>query len=304
MQLDAILEVAIGLVLIWLIISMATSQVQEAIIEMINLRTTFLEKRLQEMFKDPTMVEQFYQHPLIEPLYTKTILGKKRKPTNIPNPIFAKAAVDIFLNAGKTQNDIPAGTMSLAVMKQSMADSLKYIDNKNHIFARTIKYLIPKLDEETTDVETKLAEYRGNVETWFDTNMGQATKLYRKYASLIALALGFVIALFFNVDSVAIVNQLWRDPTLRQAIVAQAGNINPEESFSVTGIQDKLNELSLPVGWNDKTTPQDLEGLSLKVLGIFLTGTAASLGAPFWFDILNKMLGIKSGQESKKTEKG
>lgn len=304
MQLDAILEVATGLVLIWLIISMATSQVQEAIIEMINLRTTFLEKRLEEMFKDPTMVEQFYQHPLIEPLYTKTILGKKRKPTNIPNPIFAKAAVDIFLNAGKTQNDIPAGTMSLAVMKQSMADSLKYIDNKNHIFARTIKYLIPKLDEETTDVETKLAEYRGNVETWFDTNMGQATKLYRKYASLIALALGFVIALFFNVDSVAIVNQLWRDPTLRQAIVAQAGNINPEESFSVTGIQDKLNELSLPVGWNDKTTPQDLEGLSLKVLGIFLSGTAASLGAPFWFDILNKMLGIKSGQESKKTEKG
>ena len=59
MQLDAILEVAIGLILTWLIISMATSQFQEAIIEAINLRSTFLETRLQEMFKDPVMVEQF-----------------------------------------------------------------------------------------------------------------------------------------------------------------------------------------------------------------------------------------------------
>jgi hypothetical protein len=296
--------VAIGLILTWLIISMATSQFQEAIIELINMRSTFLEKRLQEMFKDPAMVEQFYKHPLIEALYTKTILNKIRKPNTVPNPIFAKAAVDVFLNAGKTQNDIPADSMSLGVMRQSMLDSLKYIDNKNHVFARTIKYLVPRLDEETTSVETKLAEYRANVESWFDTNMGQATKLYRKYASLIALLLGFALAISFNVDSIAIVNQLWRDPTLRQAIVAQAQNINPEESFSVTGLQDKLNELSLPVGWNDKTTPQDAKGWSLKVLGILLTGSAASLGAPFWFDILNKLLGIKPGQESKKTEKG
>ena len=208
--------------------------------------------------------------------------------------------MDVFLNAGKTHNDIPADSMSLAVMRQSMLESLKYIDNKNHVFARTIKYLLPKLDEEAASVETKLAEYRANVETWFDTNMGQATKLYRKYASLIALVLGFAIALFFNVDSVAIVNQLWRDPTLRQAIVAQAENINPEESFSVTGIQDKLDELSLPIGWNDNTTPQDISGWALKALGISLTGAAASLGAPFWFDILNKLLGIRSGQESKK----
>ncbi|MBI5962768.1 MAG: hypothetical protein HY863_04785 [Chloroflexi bacterium] len=301
MQLDAILEVAIGLVVTWLIISMATGQIQEAIIEVLNWRATFLEQRLQEMFKDSTMLEQFYKHPLIEPLSTKTIWGKKRNPTNIPNPVFAKAAVDIFLNAGKAVNDIPAGTMSLAAMNQSMQESFKYIDNRNKVFARTLKYLIPKMDEETATVELKLAEYRGNVEAWFDTAMGQATALYRKYASAIALVLGFIIAVFFNVDSVAIVNHLWRDPTLRQAIVAQAENINPEESFSVTSIQDKLDELALPVGWNDQTTPQDVSGWGLKVLGIFLTGSAASLGAPFWFDVLNKMLGLKSTKDAKKT---
>ncbi len=303
MQLDAILEVAIGLILTWLIISMATSQFQEAIIESLGWRSTFLEHRLLEMFHDPALVEQFYKHPLIESLSARTFWGKKRKPKGIPNPIFAKAAVDILLNAGKSGNDIPAGTMSLETMKESMQDSLKYLNNTNQIVARTVKYLLPKLDEGTKEVETTLAKYRENVETWFDTTMSQATLLYRKHASLIALVLGIGIASTFNVDSFAIVNQLWRDPTLRQAIVAQAENINPEESFSVTGIQDKLDELSLPVGWNDETTPQDIKGWSLKLIGVLLTGFAASLGAPFWFDILNKMLGLKSG-DAKKTEKG
>jgi len=299
MQLDALLEIAIGLVVTWLIISMATSQIQEVIMEMLNWRATFLEQRLQEMFKDRTMVEQFYKHPLIEALATKTIWKKKRNPTNIPNSIFAKAAVDIFLNAGKAANDIPAETMSLSAMNLSMQESFKYIDNKNKAFARTLKYLTPKMDEETAKVEDKLAQYRGNVEAWFDTTMAQATILYRKYASTIAWTIGFIVALFFNVDSIAIVNQLWRDPTLRQAIVAQAGNINPEESFSVGGIQEKLDELSLPVGWDEKTTPQDAAGIGLKILGIFLTGSAASLGAPFWFDVLNRMLGLK--KDAKKT---
>jgi hypothetical protein len=303
MQLDAILEVAIGLILTWLIISMATSQFQEVIIESLGWRSTFLEHRLQEMFQDPALVSQFYKHPLIESLSARTFWGKKRKPKGIPNPIFAKAAVDVFLNAGKSGNDIPAGTMSIEAMKESVQDSLKYLNNTNQDVARTVKYLLPRLDDGTKEVETTLTRYRENVETWFDTTMSQATLLYRKHASLIALVLGIGIASFFNVDSLVIINHLWRDPTLRQAIVAQAENINPEESFSVTAIQDKLDELSLPIGWNNETTPQDIKGWSLKVVGVLLTGFAASLGAPFWFDILNKMLGLKSG-DSKKAEKG
>ncbi len=300
MQLDAILEVAIGLILTWLIISMATSQFQEVLIESLGWRSRFLEDRLLEMFKDPGLVAQFYDHPLIETLSARTFLGKSRKPKDIPNPIFAKAAVDIFLNAGKAAKEVPAGTMSLVEMRQSMLESMKYLDNKNHIFARTIKFLVPRFDEQVTDAEKKLAEYRGNVENWFDSTMVQATKLYRKQAAIIALALGFIIAAVFNVDSIAIVNHLWRDPTLRQAIVAQAENINPEESFSITRLQDELKALSLPVGWNAKTAPADFIGWVLKIIGIGLTGAAASLGAPFWFDILNKMLGLRSDTKKEK----
>jgi hypothetical protein len=159
------------------------------------------------------------------------------------------------------------------------------------------------LEKATTDVEKKIVEYRGNVESWFDSTMSQATLLYRKQASLIALVLGIGLAMFFNVDSVDIVNQLWRDPTLRQTIVAQAENIDPEDSASIADTKERLKALSLPVGWNQQKIPQDSRTWAIKGLGIFLTGAAASLGSPFWFDILNRMLGLKSKEEPKKTEK-
>jgi hypothetical protein len=296
MQLDAILEVTIGLVVTWLIISMATSQIQEAIIESLGWRSTFLKNRLQEMFNDPALVEQFYKHPLIETISARTFWGKKRTAKDIPNPIFAKAAVDILLNAGKSGNEIPASTMSLETMKQSLIDSMKHLNETHNDLARTVKYLVPKLEETTTDVEKKIVEYRGNVESWFDSTMNQATLLYRKHASLIALALGIGLAMFFNVDSVDIVNQLWRDPTLRQTIVAQAENINPEDSASIAETKARLEELSLPVGWNQQKIPQEPRSWAIKGLGIFLTGVAASQGSPFWFDILNKLLGLKKSK--------
>ncbi len=249
------------------------------------------------------LVKQFYKHPLIETLSAKTFWGKKRKPKEIPNLIFAKAAVDIFLNAGKSGNEIPANTMSLEGMKQSASESMEHLKQTNEDLARTVKFLVPKLESGTKEVEERIAEYRGNVETWFDATMVQATRLYRKYASAIALALGIGLAVVFNVDSIYIVNQLWRDPTLRQSIVAQAENIKPDDKLSIAETKTKLEALSLPVGWKDATTPQDTIGIWLKILGIFITGTASSVGAPFWFDILNKLLGLKIKKEQKNTEK-
>jgi hypothetical protein len=292
MQLDAILEVTIGLIVTWLIISMAASQIQEVIIEVLGWRSKFLEDRLLEMFKDPALVEKFYNHPLIEILSEKTLWGKTRKPNDIPNSIFAKAAVDIFLNAGKRENEVPAASMSLETMKKSAMESMEYL-KMNTYLAKTVRYLAPKLDEADAKVEQKIVEYRGNVESWFDAVMAQATKLYRTYASAIALGLGIGLALGFNVDSVEIVNQLWRDPTLRQTIVAQAENIDPEDSASIAETKERLKALSLPVGWNSQKIPQDSHTWAIKGLGIFLTGAAASFGSPFWFDILNKLIGLK-----------
>ena len=293
MQLDAILEVAIGLVMAWLILSMATSQVQELIISVVGWRSKFLESRVREMFNNQSdLVNKFYDHPLIKTLNTKW-MAWGRKPVDIPNPIFAKAAVDIFLNAGNTGTEIPAGSMSLEQMMGSINNSMAQLESTNAPLARTVKHLVPNLNVEVLELDQKLAEYRGNVESWFDTTMNNATKLYRQYATLIALVVGFGLACAFNVDSIHIPVKLWHDPTLRQAIVAQAGNLDPNDDAGFEATRKRLKDLYLPVGWKVETTPANPGEWSLKLFGFFLTGLAAAQGAPFWFDILRKLSGLK-----------
>jgi hypothetical protein len=60
-----------------------------------------------------------------------------------------------------------------------------------------------------------------------------------------------------------------------------------------------LRSLGLPLGWNtDERTAvpglDDSGAWALKLLGLLLTAIAVSLGAPFWFDVLNKIMVVRA----------
>lgn len=269
MQLDAVLEVAIGLVMTWLIVSMAASQIQEFVAELFGLRSRFLKNQIKGMFSgDDKTVEDLYNHGLIHSLETTSFLGLKRKPAKIPGDIFAKAAVDLFLNIPET--------------------------NERKPLHQAIRTLSPNVDPGAMEAVGKLDEYRRNVQEWFDAAMSKASDLYRRNIVLTAFLIGVALAYFFNVDTVYITRTLWIQPTLRQAIVAQAGNLNPNDDAGINNTIAKINSLSLPVGWSEASRPQTQEEWYVKYLGWFLTGLATAQGSPFWFDILRKLVGWKS----------
>ncbi len=63
-----------------------------------------------------------------------------------------------------------------------------------------------------------------------------------------------------------------------------------------------LRNLGVPVGWsranktalNPRGIPASVPGWLLKILGLLLTAAAISLGAPFWFDMLNQFVVVRS----------
>jgi hypothetical protein len=65
---------------------------------------------------------------------------------------------------------------------------------------------------------------------------------------------------------------------------------------------DKLEALGLPIGWDtDEAKKLFDQGLwtnkrnwTRKLLGLLITSLAVSLGAPFWFDMLNKFMVVRS----------
>ena len=46
------------------------------------------------------------------------------------------------------------------------------------------------------------------------------------------------------------------------------------------------------MGWS--TRPHNLQGWATRVLGLLLTAAALTLGAPFWFDLLNKVANLRT----------
>ena len=118
----------------------------------------------------------------------------------------------------------------------------------------------------------------------------------------VAFFIGLGLAASFNIDSFQITNELWREPTLRQSLVAQAQvadvNIGPD---SVAKLEAYYEDLKLPVGWeSDKLPPTTLDWVT-KAIGFIISGLAAMQGAPFWFDILRNLLKFK-GSEKKEGE--
>lgn len=59
-----------------------------------------------------------------------------------------------------------------------------------------------------------------------------------------------------------------------------------------------IRKLGLPIGWDDSTNellyPVSSRGWMVKSFGWLITALAVSLGAPFWFDVLNKFMIVRS----------
>jgi hypothetical protein len=70
-----------------------------------------------------------------------------------------------------------------------------------------------------------------------------------------------------------------------------------EPLTNISKIQAELRSLNIPIGWKrsefdrlDKNCDRWIE----KIFGIFFTTAAVSLGAPFWFELLNKLINLRS----------
>ncbi|MEJ0102754.1 MAG: hypothetical protein WDO19_09455 [Bacteroidota bacterium] len=55
----------------------------------------------------------------------------------------------------------------------------------------------------------------------------------------------------------------------------------------------KINENGLPIGWNQKNWDDTRNDWLMSIVGWFLAAIAISMGAPFWFDLLIKLVNIR-----------
>lgn len=159
------------------------------------------------------------------------------------------------------------------------------------------------------------------IQAWFEDFTGRLTLWYKKKTRLRLFMLGCLLGLIINVDSIQLFSFFNAYPQAREAYIsfykeneADLANIADQlDSLAATPPANQLPELkttvnqltpvvktadslrqayNLPVGLSYSVFCQSvpLQPLPIiyKLLGILLTGFAASFGAPFWFEILRK----------------
>lgn len=293
MDFTTIIQVAIGMIFVWIVLAVITSQIQDWVASIFTWRASMLEESIATMLGDPNLKDKIYEHPLIKGLYTN---NGKRKPGGIPEDKFALVLFEQVMNSGITVGDVRNDFDKL----KKNVEALKAMDAGHQLkdFATSLDTLLIGIEEKADDAAHAITEAKTRVESWFNNSMDRLGGAYKRRIQLVAVIVGISVAAVLNVDSAAIATALWKDPAIRQAVVASASQMQEpttqtDQTPSVDEIAKNiasLSELSLPIGWSANNLPQDANGWGVKVIGILLSGMAGAQGAPYWFDLMRKLL--------------
>ncbi|MGB7467893.1 MAG: hypothetical protein WBW58_00870, partial [Candidatus Acidiferrum sp.] len=190
-----VLEVVIGLVLIYLALSIGCSGVKEVIASIFSLRAKTLEKAIRNMLKNGPndYTTKLFEHPLI----TGTA-PEGEKPSYISARMFAAALFDIVAPAEAAQ---PRTMQTLRAGVTQIPDA-------------TLRgTLLNIIDSSNGDLETA----RLKVEHWYDDTMARVSGWYKRMAQKIIFVAGLVLCVAVNADTLMIVKELWSDQAMRSA---------------------------------------------------------------------------------------
>lgn len=279
MSLGNILNVGIGLFFTYLILSLLGTAVHEAAASVSLMRGRMLRQGLRQLLSDGVPTQQaalfnkVFGHGLVQSL------SKSGLPSYLPTASFSLALFD-------------------ALSDKSESTLFSQIE-------RGVALLPPGFAKQTlttflVDAGGDLDAVRKRVDSWFDDSMDRLSGVYRRRSQLIHFLFGFLVAIVFNVDSINIANVLWHNTDARDAVALQAQSfvtthtaVDNGATPDVSQALQELQRLPVPMGWTGAAAKRAAGDWVYAVVGWLVTGFAISLGAPFWFDLLQKIVNIR-----------
>jgi hypothetical protein len=320
-----ILDIALSMVFVYLVFSLVVSGLAELLQMLMKSRENFLFNALSVVFNDRWNLDYvylLYTHPLVDSLKYNTWFRsgispfrkrsgiEKSFPAYIPGPIFASALIETVAVNNKIRYRFEDGKYvrdnegELSATLQGFSQAVQEME---HSQARIL--LSSFLPEQGGSREA----LGRNIEQWFNMYMGTVSSWYKRRMTMKLIAIGFFMALALNLDSIGMFQRLWKDKTMRQATVtaaetyvrthgamAQPADLKAVLKQVETGYE-QLNMLSVPLGWNVENWSQLWKGGNwfFKLIGCLLTGLVISYGSDILFNILARLINIRSSVKPK-----
>ena len=130
------------------------------------------------------------------------------------------------------------------------------------------------------------------LEAWFNSTMDRVSGWYKRRVQIFIFLLGLVIASGLNIDTVSLITTVSQNETVRATLVSAAQGYTTQHNPDLNLLQGDINQVQPMIGWYG--LPTNFQNWLLKIVGVLATTFAVSLGAPFWFDVLNKFMAFRS----------
>jgi hypothetical protein len=326
MGLSGVLEAIIGLVFIYFLVSVLCSGLNEAIAQETGRRGRFLREGLINIVRDRWLFLRLINHPLVSSMY-RDVPGKPRTPSYIPPSSLVNALLDIIVLKARQIDPARAATAGNMLTFDEVRAAAFTCKQGGFQVADAI---LPLLDaaQGNLDVARKNLEawYTGGMDRvsgWY--------KLHTRRVLLVVgllVAVIFNVDTLSIVTQLSRSAELRKSLADAATQVVETKRFNGVEMQVNEGdikiAQDDLKKFAsgiiayekqgLPIGHSclspaEVGTDSRLRAVIgrcwlnirataagdwlVKVLGWLVTGLAVSLGAPFWFDLLNRLVDLR-----------
>jgi hypothetical protein len=265
------------------------------------------------------LLQSFYNHPLIYALYRGNYAPPKQPDAGSDKALEAKHKTDRKAVQNKLPSYIPSASFALAVMDMTAGGATSGLPLTVDRLSTSISALPPgklrdmlRLAVRTS--QNDVAKVQTFLEDWYNSAMDRVSGVYKRHTQVIVFVFSLVVCVGLNVNTVIITEALSQNLTLRQTIVAQADAAAQKPATSdpkaLRAQIDAIQQTGLPIGWgadtrlrtealmalppSGKPTITVIIGTVELLAGWLITAFAITLGAPFWFDVLNKITALRS----------
>lgn len=264
------LETAVGLALLFFVLSSLASALVEGLSRLMRKRSKDLEATIGQMLGD-----------------ARNPVGDQRRALEM----FQGTAVYSSIEAASRQ-----GAWFLKNRaKPAYLSARSFADALTEMGALTAPTGLPGLDKRvealTAETGARVIEVKAGLESWFDETMSRLGEAYKRWSTGILFFIALAVAVLGNVSTIHVAQSLWRQPVLREAAVNAASASPPGDNLRTI---ENLASLGLPVGWTGAGDWASAAWLGPHIAGWLITALLLMLGAPFWFDTLSKLVSLRS----------
>jgi hypothetical protein len=326
MGLSGVLEAIIGLAFIYLLVSMFCSGVNELVAQELGRRGKFLREGLVNLVADRWFYLRVINHPLVASMY-RDLPGKPRTPSYIPPGNFVNAMIDVvLLKASQLDPDFVPHLAQPRTFGDVHAAALKC-----KAFGYTVgDAILPLLEASEGDLARARANLGAWYESGMQRVSGWYKKDARR--TLLAIGIAVAVLFNVDTLQIATqlahssaLRSALADAAARVAATGRvegvdakpgdgAAAVSAEDTRKLAATLAELEGAGLPIGFSclspasldrrdglvavlencwEQTRQEAGGNWLIKILGWLITGLAVSLGAPFWFDLLNRFVDLR-----------